>query len=394
MAITDLQEPYLPQLSIDQVSVTEGGRGSNVDESVRLDVAQLVAAGYDVSFVDPYDEHAPDAATQEDLDAMADYLEAVPNGDELFIEPPAMQKWVPLTKRAIALHPLYRASVAKTLGDGIDEAAYDRPLFPSSDVEGRIVMKSAKEILFQERPEKAPKILGSYLDFIGTPIDEVSRAFYMGSKDAEGVRTRAIAAMDIAKEHILKDPSISGRNDLVSASLACGAAGPVYDLVKELRQQGNDFSRAILVDKDEMALASAAALAEEANVDEIVDIQRRDLLGEPLTDYIEPNSVDIVDLLGLFEYLPSDFGVMLLEKVKEIVRPGGLIIFGNMLDKRPQQRLFTDVAKWPPLEQRSVSEVLSIIEKAGLDLSQTVVRIPAREGVYAVYGIKVASEEN
>lgn len=363
-----------------------------VRESVAQEVDGLIAQGYDVAFVDPADEHRLGAEDQEQIDQIATYLEDAEDGAELFLSPPAMGKWSPLTKRAIALHPLYGASTARTLGDGIGVNAYDRPVFPILEG-GDTTILSAKELLFREKsPEKAQKILNSYLEFVDAPIDDVSRLFYRGSKDAAGVRTRATAAMDMAQNYISSSPGLRDRKDLVSASLACGAAGPVYDLVKNSRHYGNDFSKVILVDKDEMALASASALATAAGVEDVVDIQRRDLLSEDLTDYIEPHSVDVVDLLGLFEYLPEDFGVLLLQKVKEIVRPGGIIVFGNMLQDRPQQRLFSDVAKWPPLEQRTVSGVFSIIQKAGFDLDQVITRIPAREGVYAVYAIKTAPE--
>ncbi|TXG76735.1 hypothetical protein E6P97_02990 [Patescibacteria group bacterium] len=374
----------------------------SVSESVAHEVETMQTEGLDVAFVDPYDPHAATVEGQQELDNMAEYLEELEQaspgaGAELFLQPEAMKYWGPLTKRAIALHPLYRASVAKLLGDGITPDAYERPIFDATSPDGTIHLMSAKDVLFEGKtPEKAQKILDSYLSFIGAPIDPVSRLFYMASKDAAGVRTRAYTAMDMVRDHIGTEESMRGRQDLVSASLACGAAGPVYELVHSLREQGNDFSRVILVDKDEMALASASALAEAADVEEVVDIQRRDLLAEELTDYIEPGSADIVDLLGLYEYLPKDFGVMLLEKVKQIVRPGGMIVFGNMLNERPQQTLFSDVAKWPALEQRGVKEVYEMCERAGFSAEHVTTRVPARQGVYAVYAIKVpeASDTN
>ena len=141
-----------------------------------------------------------------------------------------------------------------------------------------------------------------------------------------------------------------------------------------------------------MALATADALAQGAGLEGKVNIQLRDLLSENLTDYIAPHSVDVVDLLGLFEYIPNlkdlPMASALLSKVKDIVRPGGIIVFGNMLSDRPQQAFFSNVVKWPRLQQRSITDVLAILEQAGFYANDISVRIP-QEGVYAVYAVNI-----
>jgi hypothetical protein len=303
-----------------------------------------------------------------------------------------MRHWAPLTKRAIALQPLYGANRLKTLGDGIKVEAYDAPIF--TDENGN--KRSAKEILFAEkRPEKAEEIYRNHVDFVNAPIDDLSRMFYRGSRDGEAIRSRAILTTDLVLQHF-KRRRDEGKDEhpLRSVSLACGAAGPVYQIIKELENESFDVGEVVLVDKDEMALASAYSLGESENVTDKIRIERQDLFGKELTDYIAPKSVDVVDLLGLFEYVPNSerfgmYATQLLKRVKEIVSPGGLIVFGNMLADRDQQEFFDQVVKWPPLQQRKVQEVLSIIESAGYNLSDVKTRIAATDGVYAVYAVRV-----
>ena len=119
------------------------------------------------------------------------------------------------------------------MGQGIAADAYDRPLFDG---------KSAKVVLGEQiSNEKADKFIKLYEAFVPTLIDDgdeitlASRDFFMGVKDAEAVRTRATTAMELVADHIERDPLLADRTNLVSASLACGAAGPVYENGQKLR---------------------------------------------------------------------------------------------------------------------------------------------------------------
>ena len=157
-------------------------------------------------------------------------------------------------------------------------------------------------------------------------------------------------------------------------------------MVKNLGQRGHNFEEVILLDQDPMALATANALAESNDVQAKVTLHLGDLLNDNLTDKIAPHSVDVVDLLGLFEYIPDDnrighWASALLSKVKDIVRPGGYIVFGNMLNERPQQQFFRGVVKWPPLQQRTVEAVSNIVEAAGFSCNDLQARIPSEGGL-------------
>lgn len=361
----------------------------HTDSAVVDEVRDLVKSGFDVAFTDPLDPHGLDPETQSSVDGFADYLvaEGKTNGRAAFLAPEAMGAWAPLTKRAIALHPLYNASTALTLGEGIDPAIYDMPLFDG---------KSAAQITREEKaayPAKAEAIIDSYRTFVETPIDDMSRVFYQGSMDGRAVRTRAFTTASEVESHFA-ERGID--HPLVSASLACGAAGPVAGLVKSMEAKGAEFGEVILVDKDQMALASAVSLTAGLGIGDKVRVERKDLLAEPLTNYVPEHSVDVVDLLGLFEYIPNNermpMAQALLQGVSQITRPGGVIVFGNMLTERPQQAFFKDIVQWPRLEQRTVRETLSIIQAAGFDMKNVKVRIPAKEGVYAVYTIAVPDE--
>lgn len=366
-----------------------GGQASLITPAVLAELQHLTSIGLNVATLAVPDRHQPDVRRQSMIDKAVAALERSPTGADQFRSYPALGMWSSLVKRAIALHTLYNPH-AGTVGEGIDPAVYDAPLFDGS---------SATSLLHQRlSPPVADDWISKYRAFLPTVIDDGdgaavgSRDFFTGTADARAVRTRATAAMNLAVGHINRQPCLAERQDLVTASLACGAAGPVYELLNGLRCLGHGCSRVILVDQDPMALATAASLAERAGVADMVSLELHDLLTDKITDYIAPRSVDLVDLLGLFEYIPNDdrrgrLAEALLTDVGAIVRPGGLIVFGNMLKQRPQQDFFSRVVKWPRLQQRTITEVLAILTAAGYSTTDVTVRIP-EEGVYAVYAVR------
>ncbi len=55
-----------------------------------------------------------------------------------------------------------------------------------------------------------------------------------------------------------------------------------------------------------------------------------------------------------------------------------------MLSPRPEQLFFDEVSLWPPLHQRSLRQLVRIVERAGfVAREQLRLRVPD-EGVYAV----------
>jgi SAM-dependent methyltransferase len=399
----------------------------NVQDPVIYEVVSLQERGFDVEFVEVVDSHALSPAEQAEADRLIEEFEDSPNGHEMFTSYPTMADWAPVTKRAIALNVLYKASWAERLSEGIAPDAFDRPLFDALlQTDGEVVsLQTARQMLpivMPDKPqEKIDSILATHDAFLANAdIDPVSRFIYQGALDPRGVRTRATLAQHMVAEHFLANADNNGgkRQDLVLAGLACGAAEPDYDLVETVQGYGFDFKRILLVDQDPMALAAGHSLAEGRGLDKKIAIELHNLLTEKLTEYIDAESVDVADLLGLFEYIPNnikiadlfrlagqdvnqipenqrDMGVAayLLAQVRTVMKPGGVIEFGNMLKDRPQQKFFSNVVKWPRLQQRTVEEVIEIIQEAGFatDKEHLKIRIPV-EGLYAVFELKIPHE--
>lgn len=352
-------------------------------------------ARVDVRYITVDDDQGLSPDRQAMVDAEVSRLEQqVPFIHQLF--DPALRVsgnvWFSLTKTALALHTLYRAREITTLGEGIRPDTYDEPLFDGA---------TAREVLLAEKgPDAGQQIMRRHLDFLVTPIEPSpidglgSRDFFQGCRDAIAVRQRARVAQELVLEHVLNSGQRS--EPMVSASLGCGAAGPVYEMGRRLAAHDVPLSRILLLDNDVMALASARSLANHVGVDADVELLQLDVVRDSLVSRLGPHRLDIVDLLGLFEYIPTEVrrnntvyrpAESLLRAVGRVVRPGGVIVLANMLACRPQQVFFSQV--WPPLYQRSVTATLDIVRGAGYKLSDASVRIPAGNGIYAIFAIRV-----
>lgn len=388
--------------------------GMLVKPEVQHELAILRQEGLDAGLIDvaPTYELAEETQLEVDRQSYAlGKLEKEIAHDTLFDSRvhSAGQKWSLLSKRAIALLALKEAGneSSNAIAPFIDPAIYEERLF-----DGR----SALEILHEEHPRSASQVAERYHmittskledePYHGDPDDSpylrfiqeggfqylTSRDFLTGVLDSRAVDTRALAASQLALDHVLENPELFDGRPLVTASLACGAAAPMFELNQTFANAGIEVGRNVLVDNDPMALASAVALGRAYDMEDKVDARLKDIVGQELTDFIEPHSVDVVDILGIVDYLPTSIGGYraaenFIGKIANIMRPGGIIVAGNALQHRPHQSFFERV--WPKLQQRDPIDMKNIIEAAGFSRDDLQIRVPQREGVYGVYGIKV-----
>lgn len=366
-------------------------------DEVRAEVDELSVAGIDVQLVasDLSRHFVLPETRQQRVNQVIDFWSKQPNFADILLSPevaPAGAAWRGIAKRAIALHPFYNIGEIDRPSDGINPHVLDEPMFAG---------KSARQLVQDEEPgDQKERALTKYDEFFNAGSlwevvdnDTSIGDLIAGSVDRLADVTRAEVAISMVQEHI----NGNGRGEyerrgIVSASLACGAAEPIFWLSKRLEEDGVPVRAIHLVDSDPVALAVSTSRADAHGIDGKVVRHRKNILKTPPASYIEPQSVDVVDMIGLFEYLPETFAKYkmagnLLADVAQIVRPGGMIVFGNMLDSRPQQEWFSGI--WPPLKQRSIGSVIDIVKEAGFHEDQLSVRIAEGEGVYALYGIKI-----
>ena len=368
-----------------------------VTEEARREVELLKASGLDIEIVDVdlQNHYKLDDEKQKLVDhAIATYSE-IPDFAHILAEAnPAVAAWhgMALATSPLALGIFYDTGNMERPSDGLSEQAI---LHEPLSIEGG---KTATELVRDLQSEEDANVIlervrkffeaGSLKegtdDFGLTAHDIMS-----GSLDRIGDITRANVAIAMVVEHVLNNPDQYTNKGVVSVSLASGAAEPVFWLMNELRKHGIDINTLHLVDADPIAIAASVDRSGKYNLKDKLQPHRKNLFREPIDSYIEPKSADMVDMIGIVEYLKPKAAKVLLERAKTIVRPGGIIVFGNMLKSRPQQEWFEGL--WPELQQRSITETLEIIESAGFSRDQVQVRL-SKDGLYPMFAIKVPLE--
>ena len=224
-------------------------------------------------------------------------------------------------------------------------------------------------------------------------LDERTLELFTYMIDAIGIRSRAhIYAQRLVE---LAD-NVDGPLSIIS--VGSGAAVPNIEATLKVEALQGKYVNWQFFDLDPNALAFAHELIEEAKFEKSaveygpvsMDTEAKwHFEGRSYEAAFEaPNeSVDVVDALGLWEYLrdgdAEDFARELYAKVKS----GGMMIISNMLVGRPQSDFNKRGVGWPPLVRRSEEDLIRVLTKAGID-SRNITMTHAQDGVYVVVEIQ------
>lgn len=251
-----------------------------------------------------------------------------------------------------------------------------------SDKVNRIVERTTTFLETELAPDRADRFGLTSKDYLAAVPDSIA------IQKREGLATHIIG------EYAKSVPEIVTRKrGLRVASLACGAGNMMCQLVPALKDIGIDVESIKYYDHDPVALAIARAHAEGSGIGSIVETRLFDIIRGDSSEDLK--DVDIKELLGLFEYLDILIGKGplkhalaqdFLRSVGEGMKPGSMILFGNMVQSRPHQVMFNQV--WPKLYQRSPEEVVNLIESAGYPRDSISVYM-SDDGVYAEYKITI-----
>lgn len=228
------------------------------------------------------------------------------------------------------------------------------------------------------------------------PIDDVARRMFSLVTDAVAIRSRASLMAELVKFTAINGSEREGQSTpLRWMSVACGTALPVVTAAAHVGIRPN----LLLLDFDIEALKQATQLAESVRFRGQIDKRRMNIFDLAAMEALRLELAELdalphlIDVMGIFEYTGSNLGVdpvAFLRSVWQILRPGGIMILGQMLDTRPLPDFTMGVVPWPYVEMRSLRELLAITTEAGIPLTCTDVYLP-RDGVYAVLHVRKPS---
>ena len=250
----------------------------------------------------------------------------------------------------------------------------------------------------------------------GKPVSPVVRDWACNILDAHGIRSRGEIVQDILARHVIDQASL-GAAEQQWVSLACGAAQPVCHALRHIKESGNPTPRVTLVDLDRSALKAAQTYAQTMEVRQFTNVCCMNILRpqgvvSPAVDAqtnvaaralrrrvgLEAAAYDAVDAVGILEYVPEVLSdesptalqvntATFLANAAQLVKPGGLLLVGNMRDTHPQLGFTLNVVQWPHIQPRSIETMQRIAGAAGLSDWHVDVYCPD-DGVYALYAMR------
>jgi chemotaxis methyl-accepting protein methylase len=154
-----------------------------------------------------------------------------------------------------------------------------------------------------------------------TRLRRVIDDFWLRIRNAQAVRNRLKIAKSKLREAILSVAATRQDDDPIRIlSLASGSAQGVIETLAEFRNLGLDIE-VLLVDQDTSALAHARRLAREHNVEDKVITREGDVIFfDRVSRGYKP---DIIEMLGLMDYLRTSLAVKLVRKIYSALNAGG-----------------------------------------------------------------------
>lgn len=250
----------------------------------------------------------------------------------------------------------------------------------------------------------------------GKPVSPAVRDWACNILDAHGIRSRGEIVQAILARHVIDQASL-GATEQQWVSLACGAAQPVCQALRHIKENGHAVPRVTLVDLDRSALRAAKTYAQAMKVKQSIDVRCMNILRPqdvvlPAVNAqtnvaaralrrqigLEAAAYDAVDAVGILEYVPEVLSdesptalqvnaATFLANAAQLVKPGGLLLVGNMRDTHPQLGFTLNVVQWPHIQPRSIETMQQIAGAAGLGDWQVDVYCPD-DGVYALYAMR------
>lgn len=156
-------------------------------------------------------------------------------------------------------------------------------------------------------------------------------------------------------------------SELVSIlSIAGGSSRSLIDSIVNLRREGLDPKIIVTtLDKDESAIAVGTRIASVAGVEKYFRWVHGD--AHDLISLFPLKIFDVIEIVGLIDYLSADRVINLLEISRRIINLGGLLIVANVTPN--SETSFVHKTGWPAMYYRTQKELASIIRKAGFSLN-------------------------
>lgn len=153
------------------------------------------------------------------------------------------------------------------------------------------------------------------------------------------------------------------------ASIACGPAKEVIDIIEELPQSDLDLFHFHLIDQDKEALINVKRSVLEASMKRDVKPKisyiplgvGQIVEGDQVADALKDKKFDFIYSVGLFDYLKTPFAKLLLKDLLEWTKDNGHLVIGNFNHNNPSHAIGDFAGDWS-LVLRSEQDMQELAE--------------------------------
>lgn len=228
----------------------------------------------------------------------------------------------------------------------------------------------ALELMYNYDPVSNPSPMPSFnennpvLPPVGIKESFFTHFWEQNVDNAQAVRNR-LRAVKEELERAISRKCQSGARNIHILSIGSGSARGVIEMLAI----SNKNVTATLVDISRSALRYSVRLAENLGVEDRIETCRSEI-SQFLTE--TDRRFDIIEMVGLAEYLEEEVLISLLEKIWKVLLPGGVLIFSQIAPNR-EMEFISVIVGWMMI-YRSREEIKKILDRTpftGLDCRST-----------------------
>lgn len=214
-------------------------------------------------------------------------------------------------------------------------------------------------------------------------IDPITRRLFRHGPDAIAIRARTVMAGWIAHDYV----SSHQKGSIHWLSLAGGTSVPTMLMIEA---SGIDKRRIRYanIDQDSKAIEIAREITAIENLDpSSTNILTGDVFDEKTISVATNHMpVDIIDMMGIFEYLDREQSIKLLISAYGLLKKGGIIITCNMRSDHSHLNLHKRGIGWPDVRPRTVEDLIELVQEASIPKSNIDI-YHTGDGIYHVLKI-------
>lgn len=204
-------------------------------------------------------------------------------------------------------------------------------------------------------------------NFTETSNDPLAN-FWVNMRNAQAVRNRLKISKMLIRAGLLRRRELTGRgtkrNPLQLVSLAAGSAQGVIEEVARLKWEDGIVVKVCLIDSDP---AAESVVMEKAKLHKVTD--RITFIPEQANrfDRFVKSEIDMIEMLGLLDYLATPFAVRLCKKIRNNLPEFGYFLTCH-IHENPEMEFLRYVIDWgikPHMHYRSKKELSEIMGRAG-----------------------------